>query len=419
MVLAHVVASVVLAWWLTKGEAALWRRVRRLTARLRRCSRSRLSRSDTCGWPGAVQRSGQRRPSNFSDPPPGGHRPGRERRHVATAHVEPSRHPRALLDVSRLLRRITMPGSTNRRRAATRATFIVAASIGAVLLSQDLPPRMSPSSRTTPRVAPPSILTFRVPNEEDAAVTTKVDIKFPAKNPIASVKPAPKPGWTVTTKSVTFNPPIKTDDGEIIQGVGEVIYRARATPTGYPRAASRPSRSWSGRCLTPPTSRFPPFRPTATGRPRRGWSPSPMRATHPTSPPPVPTLSAPAAAGSTAASTATSTSAGAGEASTTATNSTSYATTADANTAKLLGIFGIIVGVLGLIARALALARARRAAPAPPRARNSPTPEAARLRPAPGWPRARGRAVRRPRVPQLTAWRHSRSRPRQEGGTTR
>ena len=84
------------------------------------------------------------------------------------------------------------------------------------------------------RAADDAILTFRVPNEEDKAVTVKVDIKFPTKNPIASVKPAPKPGWTITTKTVKFNPPIKTDDGTITDGVGEVIYTATSPANGIP-----------------------------------------------------------------------------------------------------------------------------------------------------------------------------------------
>lgn len=257
-----------------------------------------------------------------------------------------------------------MPGSTNRRRAATRATFIVAASIGAVLLlAGPAAAHVTVIADDSARGAADSILTFRVPNEEDAAVTTKVDIKFPAKNPIASVKPAPKPGWTVTTKSVTFNPPIKTDDGEIIQGVGEVIYRAKSNADGIPAGGFEAFQILVGPLPDAADVAFPTVQTYSNGKTAAWVEPVTDASNPPDSPAPVLTLSAPAAAGSTAASTATSTSAGAGEASTTATNSTSYATTADANTAKLLGIFGIIVGVLGLIAGALALARARRAAP--------------------------------------------------------
>lgn len=82
--------------------------------------------------------------------------------------------------------------------------------------------------------APDSVLTFRVPNEEDAATTVKVQIKLPAKTPIASVKPQTPPGWTVTTSPVTFDPPITTDDGTITEGVGSVTFTADKGTKGIP-----------------------------------------------------------------------------------------------------------------------------------------------------------------------------------------
>jgi uncharacterized protein YcnI len=39
-------------------------------------------------------------------------------------------------------------------------------------------------------------LTFRVPNEKDTASTTKVEVEFPAAQPVASVSVKPLTGWT-------------------------------------------------------------------------------------------------------------------------------------------------------------------------------------------------------------------------------
>ncbi len=62
----------------------------------------------------------------------------------------------------------------------------------------------------------------------------KVEISFPAKTPIASVLPSPVPGWTFTTKTVTFATPITTDDGDITEGVSTVTYTAdgKGIPVG-------------------------------------------------------------------------------------------------------------------------------------------------------------------------------------------
>jgi uncharacterized protein len=77
-----------------------------------------------------------------------------------------------------------------------------------------------------------SILTFRVPNERDGASTVSVTIAFPKKTPLASIKPAAKQGWTITTKPQKFDPPIKTDDGTITDGIAEVTWTAKDTPSG-------------------------------------------------------------------------------------------------------------------------------------------------------------------------------------------
>jgi periplasmic copper chaperone A len=51
-------------------------------------------------------------------------------------------------------------------------------------------------------------VTFRVPNESDAAATTTLRIKLPADTPLASVRTQPVPGWTATLTTGTIDPPI-------------------------------------------------------------------------------------------------------------------------------------------------------------------------------------------------------------------
>lgn len=70
------------------------------------------------------------------------------------------------------------------------------------------------------------ILSFSVPNEEDAANTVKLEVQLPAKYPIASVRVQPLPGWTADVQTSTLAKPIKTDDGEITQAVSDVTWTA-------------------------------------------------------------------------------------------------------------------------------------------------------------------------------------------------
>jgi uncharacterized protein YcnI len=72
-------------------------------------------------------------------------------------------------------------------------------------------------------------VTFRVPNESDAASTVGLRIQVPTDTPLASLRAQPVPGWTVSLTTVTLDPPVTTDDGSTIDtAVSVVEYRADA-----------------------------------------------------------------------------------------------------------------------------------------------------------------------------------------------
>lgn len=75
-------------------------------------------------------------------------------------------------------------------------------------------------------------ITFRVPNENGKAFTTKVEVHLPADAPFAGVFAASKPGWKVVATSVELKAPIVTDDGKITSAVSTVIWTATAGGTG-------------------------------------------------------------------------------------------------------------------------------------------------------------------------------------------
>jgi periplasmic copper chaperone A len=67
-------------------------------------------------------------------------------------------------------------------------------------------------------------ITFRVPNEEDAADTTELSVQLPSDHPIASVSVKPKDGWTYTVTREPLNPPVQTDDGELTEAVSTITW---------------------------------------------------------------------------------------------------------------------------------------------------------------------------------------------------
>jgi uncharacterized protein YcnI len=77
-------------------------------------------------------------------------------------------------------------------------------------------------------------LTFRVPNEEARAVTTKLQLQIPTSTPIAQLLARPIPGWKVTKHSITLSKPLITDDGTFTTVVDQVTWSGgRIEPGQY------------------------------------------------------------------------------------------------------------------------------------------------------------------------------------------
>src|SRR6185503_19180890 len=69
-------------------------------------------------------------------------------------------------------------------------------------------------------------LTFRVPTETENTSTTKVQVSFPASQPLGFVSVKPHPGWTFTVAKTKLATPIKTDDGEVTEAVSTITWTA-------------------------------------------------------------------------------------------------------------------------------------------------------------------------------------------------
>ncbi|MDX3076435.1 YcnI family protein [Streptomyces sp. MI02-7b] len=69
-----------------------------------------------------------------------------------------------------------------------------------------------------------STVAFKVPNEEDKASTIKVEVNLPADHPIASVSLQPVPGWTAQVVKSKLAKPITSDDGSITEAVTKITW---------------------------------------------------------------------------------------------------------------------------------------------------------------------------------------------------
>jgi uncharacterized protein YcnI len=252
--------------------------------------------------------------------------------------------------------RSTAPGAPKRalRRVATIAALAAAgvlAGAGAAFAHVTIHPD------SYPRGASDGTLTFRVPNEENAANTTKVDVFFPAAEPIASVLVAPVPGWTATVKTVKLAKPIVTDDGNITDAVSEVLWTGgRIAPGQYQDFTVAFGQLPTGADQLV----FKALQTYSDGTVVRWIDESVAGQPEPEHPAPVLTLTA-AAPDDGDSATPSAPSAGASSAASGAPkdSSTAAASTASDSTARDLGIAALVVAVLALAAAGFGLVRGR------------------------------------------------------------
>ncbi|NUS14074.1 MAG: DUF1775 domain-containing protein, partial [Streptomyces sp.] len=77
------------------------------------------------------------------------------------------------------------------------------------------------------------VLTFRVPNEEDTAGTTEVQVFLPTDHPVLGVLVSPRDGWTAKVTTTKLRTPVKTDDGSITDAVSEITWTGGKITAGH------------------------------------------------------------------------------------------------------------------------------------------------------------------------------------------
>ena len=111
-----------------------------------------------------------------------------------------------------------------RTRSAT--TALVAAAAALVLSASPALAHVTVHSTDAVSGGMDAELSFRVPNEEDKASTTKIEIVLPTDQALAGADAQPKPGWNLVTATRKLAKPITTDDGTITDVLASATWTA-------------------------------------------------------------------------------------------------------------------------------------------------------------------------------------------------
>lgn len=241
------------------------------------------------------------------------------------------------------------PIRTTLRRAglvAGLATAGVLAAAGAAFAHVTVHPESYAKGATD------GVLTFRVPNEEDTASTTKVQVYLPTDHPVLGVLVTPEAGWTAQVTTTKLKTPVKTDDGTITEAVSEITWTG-----GRIRHGEYQDFNVAFGQLPDDADQltFKTLQSYSDGSVVRWIEEAEQGGEEPENPAPVLTLTAKTAADSEEAASSDS---GSDSGSAAAAESS---TASSDSTARGLGIAGLVVGVLGLAAAGFALVRARSA----------------------------------------------------------
>lgn len=199
-----------------------------------------------------------------------------------------------------------------------------------------------------------TVESVRVPNETDNAVTNKITVQFPEG--FAEVSYQSIPGWTAKVTKEKLATPVRTDDGEVTEGVKTITWTSGGKTSGikpgqfqdFPLSVQIPGKA--GDTLT-----FKALQYYSDGSVAR-WIGAPDADK------PAPQVQVTAAAATPATSGTSATGGTATTENTSAPGGASSSSDDSSDSSKTLAIIALIVGVLGLAAGGAGLAASRRSA---------------------------------------------------------
>ncbi|MFD5817192.1 YcnI family protein [Streptomyces sp. NPDC127038] len=246
--------------------------------------------------------------------------------------------------------------STTLRRTGTVAALVTA---GVLTAAGAASAHVTVHPESYAKGATDGLLSFRVPNEEDTASTTKVQIFLPTDHPLLGVLVTPQAGWTAKATTVKLKKPVKTDDGTITDAVSEITWTG-----GRIRHGEFQDFQVAFGQLPDDVDQltFKTLQTYSDGNVVR-WIEQPQKGqAEPESPAPALALTA-KGAGDEPAPAATGASGSDSSSSSSSAGKPAASAKSSDSTARALGTAGLIVGALGLLAAAFAVVRVRSTRP--------------------------------------------------------
>ncbi len=202
-------------------------------------------------------------------------------------------------------------------------------------------------------VAPGSYskLTFQVPNESDSASTTRLEIQLPKDTPFASVRAKAIPGWTVESTKEKLPAAITQGTTTIDEAITSIVFTADSETDAIGLNQFGEFGISVGPVPEVPSITFIAVQTYSDGEIITWGDPTPAAGEEPDHPAPVLTVAGAATDGHAQGAAGTD----GGDLATVAMDEHP-----SDNTARTLGIVGIVVGVLGLATGVLGFTRGRR-----------------------------------------------------------
>ena len=127
---------------------------------------------------------------------------------------------------SRMRQSIMFQNSSSRRGIYARLGIGIGAAVIAILAMPGLAQAHVTVQPGSAEGGSFSVIAFRVPNEQDGARTTEVQVVLPEDQPIGSVQTTPIPGWKITTKTRHLDKPIEMFGEQLDTVVSQVSWTA-------------------------------------------------------------------------------------------------------------------------------------------------------------------------------------------------
>jgi uncharacterized protein YcnI len=244
-----------------------------------------------------------------------------------------------------------LPKETHLNKRAFMSLSI--AGTAGLLLAVSAPLAASAHVTIDPGTATPgsyTVVTLKVPNESATASTTRVEVALPTDLPFTSVRYVPVPGWSAELVRESLPEPVMVGENELTESVTSVIWTAESGSEIGDGQLQQFDLSLgpvpdTGSIVLPATQGYSDGTVVE-------WADTADDAEHPA---PVlyindaPSASSHGAAQDASASAAASASAPAPAPALTAAETSATASTSDDVLARVLGIAGLVVGVVGIV----------------------------------------------------------------------